>query len=258
MNGKQVSTHSDGTNPKRARVRVGSTNAPSRANDQGETSDHAFDRSKGKTRARALGQENGRDHLRPDTRGVVPEAETLFLAEGFGAYLRSERRRNQLTQERLSDLCGLTNFHISRLERGLRRPSVPAVKALTRILAPAGEVEGLEQHLAGLAGKSLREGANRRKLEATNRNRRQSLKNLEKLVADTRARIRKLEVVGRPVNPVLRSLFERTEQMAVKLRSDIANQSDSETIAGFEFQASPPFAPKLPYRPTFAQLEQDE
>jgi transcriptional regulator with XRE-family HTH domain len=270
-------THAYGTNPNRMRVRVGATThpngsdkpaanlrpvegenrgpahvgAPSELNATDEAGIAQFDRSKGKPRTRALVP---LDHPQPDTRGMVPEDEALFLAEGFGAYLKAMRKEVGLTQAQASKLCGLTVSTISKLERGNRRPGVPAVKALSRVLAPAGEVEAMEQRLAGLAGDSLREGADRKKLQTENRRRRQALADMEKNVAKARSLIRRQEANGQAVNATLRRFLEHGERLAEKLRA--TPEQKPETIPGFQPERVPVprTSEKFSGRPAFANF----
>ncbi|WP_459343327.1 helix-turn-helix domain-containing protein [Arthrobacter sp. MDT3-44] len=194
------------------------------------------------------------DRSEPDTRGIVAEDEALFLAEGFGAYLRALRKQNGLSQERASKLSGLSVSHISKLERGLRRPGVPAVKALARVLAPAGDGEGMEQRLAGLAGDSLRDGADRKKLQAENRNRREALADMEKHTAKIRRLIRQQEARGQVVSGTLRRMLEHGERMTAKLKA--TPEHKPETIPGFEPTRAPVRRParKFSGRPTLTNL----
>lgn len=231
-------THSYGTNPSHAHAHVGATPAP---NGSDESDDAPVVRSSG-SRTRTLVPSKTLDHPQPDTRGVVPEAEVQFLAEGFGAYLRATRKEVGLTQERASQLSGLTVSHLSKLERGNRRPGVPAIKALARILAPADEVTAMEQRLAGLAGDSLREGANRRKLEADNRGRREAVADLERHATRLRNRFRRQEAAGQIVNGQARNLAEQMARTADKLKA--IPEQKPEAIAGFEPERIP--MPRIP------------
>ena len=226
-------TRSYGTNPSHAHARVGATPAPNGSDDP----DNAPRVRSSGSRTRTLVPPETLDHPQPDTRGVVPEAEVQFLSEGFGAYLRATRREAGLTQERAAKLSGLTKSHLSKLERGNRRPAVPAIKALARVLAPAGEVEAMEQRLAGLAGDSLREGANRRKLEADNRGRREAVADLERHATRLRNRIRRQEAAGEVVDGTKRNLAEQMARTAGKLKA--APEQKPETIAGFEPERAP-------------------
>lgn len=129
-----------------------------------------------------------------DTRGLVPEDERVHL-QVFGADVRTLRKAAGLTQEQLGKLAGIGTTHISRLEQGRRRPSVDAIKALARILAPSGTTEAVEQRLGTLAGDSLREGAARRKRQAENKHRKAAAaemarfqRKMGRLVADRECR----------------------------------------------------------------------
>lgn len=52
----------------------------------------------------------------------------------FGQVLRKFRTINKLSQEKLSQECGLDRSYISLLERGLRQPSLTTILLLSRIL----------------------------------------------------------------------------------------------------------------------------
>lgn len=52
----------------------------------------------------------------------------------FGQVLRKFRTTNRLSQEKLSQECGLDRSYISLLERGLRQPSLKTILLLSRIL----------------------------------------------------------------------------------------------------------------------------
>lgn len=250
-----MTTHSHGTNGKRVRARVGAASDPNRSDRPDGTTTPAFDRSNGKRAgAHALVREPEVDRLRLDTRGIVPEGEARFLSEGFGGYVRTLRKEAGLSQDRASSLCGLSVSHISKLERGLRRPSVPAVKALARVLAPSGEVEALEQRLAGLAGGSLREGAERKKLQAENRSRRLALVDMEKHIPKIQGLIHRQEHAGIVVSGTLRNVGDLGQKMLDKLRADIANTKEPEGIKGFTPKILKPSLQPLPRGATQAQL----
>lgn len=114
-----------------------------------------------------------------DTRGQVSEEERAHL-QPFGADVRTLRKAAGLSQERLGKLAGIGPTHISRLEQGRRRPSVDAITALARILAPEGTTDAVEQRLARLAGDSLRTGAVRRKRQRDNKHRLAALREMER------------------------------------------------------------------------------
>lgn len=121
--------------------------------------------------------------------------------------------------------------HISKLERGVRRPSVPAVKALARILAPDGDTGALEQRLAGLAGESLRHGADRKKLQAVNRSRREALRDMKANTAKMRRLIRGREASGQVISGTQRRILELGESLVEKLEAEPIRRHA--TIKGF-------------------------
>ena len=52
----------------------------------------------------------------------------------FGRVLRKFRTLNKLSQEKLSQECGLDRSYISLLERGLRQPSLTTILLLSKAL----------------------------------------------------------------------------------------------------------------------------
>lgn len=52
----------------------------------------------------------------------------------FGQILRKHRMLNSLSQEKLSQECGLDRSYISLLERGLRQPSLTTILLLSKTL----------------------------------------------------------------------------------------------------------------------------
>ncbi len=52
----------------------------------------------------------------------------------FGQVLRKFRTSNKLSQEKLSQECGLDRSYISLLERGLRQPSLTTILLLAKAL----------------------------------------------------------------------------------------------------------------------------
>ncbi len=61
--------------------------------------------------------------------------------EQFGANLRRARLEAGLTQEQLSDLCGLHSTEISRLERAVREPRLSTIVQVARGLGlPAADL----------------------------------------------------------------------------------------------------------------------
>ena len=142
-----------------------------------------------------------------DTRGVVAGAEQERLASGFGSTLRSMRERNGLTLQQLGDLAGVGKPHLSKLERGERRPSVDLIRAVCRVYGPSdAHREALETRLAELAGESLREGAQRKKRRVEAKARREARAIFKQQVSKTRRHIAQLEAAGRPVPDVLRKM----------------------------------------------------
>ncbi|MET1152810.1 helix-turn-helix domain-containing protein [Arthrobacter sp.] len=142
-----------------------------------------------------------------DTRGEVSPVEREHL-QAFGTDLRAMRKAAGLSQERLGKLAGIGTTHISRLEQGRRRPSVDAIKALARILAPVGTADAVEQRWGTLAGDSLREGAARKKRRVDNKHRKEAAAELTKAKAKMGRLIADKERRGRPVPDVLRRLAD--------------------------------------------------
>lgn len=90
-------------------------------------------------------------------RGSPDERERQFLAEGFGARLRSLRLAAGLTQAQLAARAKCTRETVSLLENGRRRPEVRMVRLLLRHLVPS-ERRALERKLLNrLADTSWRE-----------------------------------------------------------------------------------------------------
>lgn len=249
-----MNTPSYGANPGRARARI---SAPHVSKPVSDGTNETFDRSKEEgADAHALVRNPVVDRVRLDTRGIVTGEESEFLAEGLGVYLRITRRDAGLSQDRLSGLCGLSVSRISKLERGLRRPSVPALKALARILAVPGEVEAMEQHLAGLAGESLRDGAERKKLLAENKNRRKALANLQRSTAAMRGSIRRQEAAGMVVSGTARRFAEQGEEMVRKLKDETSSAPKPASIPGFTPNRGRRRPEGLSSRATLKQLEE--
>lgn len=142
-----------------------------------------------------------------DTRGIVTDAEREHLAQGFGKVMRSMREQHGLTLQQLGDLAGAGKPHLSRLERGERRPSVDLIQAVCRVYAPSeAHQEALAKRLADLAGESLREGAQRKKRRLEAKARREARALFLQQVRTARRHIAELEAAGRPVHPTLRKL----------------------------------------------------
>ena len=153
-----------------------------------------------------------------DTRGHVSEEEREHL-QAFGAEVRAMRKAAGLTQVQMGKLAGMGAVHVSRLETGRRRPSVDAIKALARILAPSGTSEAVEQRLGKLAGDSLREGAARRKRQRDNKHRREALAEAERAHRKMRNIIRDKESRGEIVAGDLRSFADRMGETVQRLRA---------------------------------------
>lgn len=167
-----------------------------------------------------------------DTRGLVSEAERVHL-QSFGTDVRAMRKATGLTQERLGKLAGIGTIHISRLEQGRRRPSVDAIKALARILAPAGTADAVEQRWGALAGDSLREGTARRKRRVDNKQRRAAAAELTKLQTKMGRIVADKERQGLPVSDSLRNLA------SLDLSARIRPVDDELGITGIEPARSP-------------------
>jgi transcriptional regulator with XRE-family HTH domain len=58
----------------------------------------------------------------------------LRIEKIFGQVLRKHRAINKLSQEKLSQECGLDRSYISLLERGLRQPSLTTILLLSKTL----------------------------------------------------------------------------------------------------------------------------
>ena len=202
----------NGSDTARAHAHVGLAALPNRS----ETPSNAHGANPGRARTRVGPRLDGNT----DTRGLVDDAERERL-QPFGTEIRSMRKAAGLTQEQLGKLAGIGVTHISRLEHGRRRPSVDAIKALARVLAPEGATDAAEQRLARLAGDSLRTGAARRKRQRENKHRRAALKQIE------RAR----RVLNRP-DPRFQQLLADEEEIAAHMRRELREQDD-QGIPGF-------------------------
>ena len=58
----------------------------------------------------------------------------LTAEKTFGQVLKKFRILNKLSQEKLSQECGLDRSYISLLERGLRQPTLTTILRLSQIL----------------------------------------------------------------------------------------------------------------------------
>lgn len=54
--------------------------------------------------------------------------------KALGERIRVARERNNLTQEKLAELCSLSSSHIGHIERGTRIPSLETVFAVSNVL----------------------------------------------------------------------------------------------------------------------------
>jgi transcriptional regulator with XRE-family HTH domain len=209
---------SDGTNPKPAYAHVGPKNGPDGTNPNGFHGSRArahvgltVGPNRSETVSHGVNGSPASAPVRPrldgntDTRGLVSEEEREHL-QPFGADVRTMRKAAGLTQEQLGKLAGIGTTHISRLEQGRRRPSVDAIKALARILAPSGTADAVEQRWGTLAGDSLREGAARKKRRVDNKHRKAAAAELTKAQTKMRRLIADKERRGEPVPDILRSL----------------------------------------------------
>ena len=150
--------------------------------------------------------------------GSVPEEERRRL-EPFGKELRALRKESGLSQQKLGELAGLRGDHVGRLERAQRRPSVGAIKALVRVLAAEPAREELEQRLAGLAGDSLREGAERKKQRRENRHRRLAVGSIQSIQRKLQTAIRQQEANGQIVSGTLRRQVELNTKVLERLNA---------------------------------------
>lgn len=208
--GNAHGAHSDGTDVARARTdALGRVPGPN-------GSDTEPDRANGAHGANAAAHTRIGPRLdgNTDTRGLVSDEERARL-QPFGTSVRTMRKDARLTQEQLGKLAGIGTTHISRLEQGRRRPSVDAIQALARVLAPEGTTEVVEQRLARLAGDSLRTGAARKKRQRNNKHRRHALQTMEraqrtlKRLADGNARF---DVSG---------LLNSGEEITARMRAEV-------------------------------------
>jgi transcriptional regulator with XRE-family HTH domain len=184
--------------------------------------------------------------------GSVPDDERDFLMAGFGAELIRLRKAAALSQARLGDLAGLRGDHVGRLERGRRRPTVAAIRALCRILAPGTEREATESRLAVLAGDSLREGAERRKQARDNRHRRAALSAALKAQRTMTSVIRAQESRGEIVAGNLRKMAESLGETLARLRAESVPETG---IKGVEGRDARPRRPDRPRSRSMKDLE---
>lgn len=57
----------------------------------------------------------------------------------LGGFIRDQRRRDQLSLRKLSELAGISNPYLSQIERGLRKPSAEILQAIARALRISSE-----------------------------------------------------------------------------------------------------------------------
>jgi len=65
---------------------------------------------------------------------IKMEKLNLTIEKIFGQVLRQFRTLNKLSQEKVSQECGLDRRYISLLERGLRQPSLTTILLLSKTL----------------------------------------------------------------------------------------------------------------------------
>ncbi len=95
----------------------------------------------------------------PTGRGVVVTEERRRLAAGFGLLLRQERRAAGLSQPALAAWAGVAECTVTRLERGVQRPTTTTTWALARALRLGLDERAalaLDLRLRAAAGPSLR------------------------------------------------------------------------------------------------------
>lgn len=56
----------------------------------------------------------------------------------LGQVIAEQRRKAQLSQEALADLCGLHATYISQLERGVKSPTVRVLRLIAEALGMSG------------------------------------------------------------------------------------------------------------------------
>ena len=75
--------------------------------------------------------------------------EALVSAETVGLLIREYRLRKGMSQEVLSGLAGLDRTHYSKIERGLRSPTIDTLFRIARALdvPPHEIIRELEKHI---------------------------------------------------------------------------------------------------------------
>ncbi len=58
----------------------------------------------------------------------------------FGPVLVKYRKKNNLSQEKLADICGLDRSFISQLERGLNQPTLTTLLLLSKALKTTASI----------------------------------------------------------------------------------------------------------------------
>ena len=151
-----------------------------------------------------------------DTRGIVDGLERERLAEGFGNELRTVRNRQELSQEQLGRLAGVSKAHISYLERGIRRPSGHIIEVLAGVLAPIPEQRALCERLQALAGDSLRQATPRKKRRERSVARHRARIEYATKVVEKQRNVRRIEAQGGLTFPEQRRMTrtELTERLA--------------------------------------------
>jgi transcriptional regulator with XRE-family HTH domain len=214
--------------------------------------DGTSNRSKHKTRAPArVGHKNDEAPSEPfrsphliGSPGEVTGDERTFLANGFGAHLKQLRLTRKLTQQETAGMSGISQMYLSRLERGHRRPTIDAVEALASILAP-DDHETVRDHLAELAGDSLRESAQRRRKR---RDSRASLRWIERLKRENdrnQGRVERLRAAG------VTGMANQLEDLISEIHRQIQEREPREREALAELGDDPneEFTPMPVYRP---------
>lgn len=176
--------------------------------------------------------------------GSVPDSERARLAAGFGAELYRLRQATGFSQTTVGDLAGLRGDHVGRLERGQRRPSVAAIRALCPVLVPLEDMEAAQDRLAALAGESLREGAARKKQAKDNKHRRKAVAIAQRTAANMRKTIREKEARGELVAGDFRRLVEKLEAEVSRLKADQRPESTSKGISRSNGKARRPDMPR--------------
>ena len=72
----------------------------------------------------------------------------MTLEQAFGNILKQHRKKHQLSQEKLAELCSLDRTFVSELERGVKKPSLKTIFLISKSMNITAsdfirEVEGL-------------------------------------------------------------------------------------------------------------------